>query len=91
MLVLDDCFTLVIGLCWLSESNVNAQDSTFFWQLSFILSDKHLHYILLIQTNFYDFLLQQDAAKVIRGMIQKNPESLNFNVIALSKKVGGGF
>ncbi|KAH9777063.1 ubiquitin carboxyl-terminal hydrolase 3 [Citrus sinensis] len=27
-----------------------------------------------------------DAAKVIKGMIQKNPESLNFNVIAFSKK-----
>ncbi|GMI63577.1 ubiquitin C-terminal hydrolase 3 [Hibiscus trionum] len=31
--------------------------------------------------------LLQDAAKVINGMIQKNPESLNFNVIALTKKV----
>ncbi|XP_039046718.1 ubiquitin carboxyl-terminal hydrolase 3-like isoform X2 [Hibiscus syriacus] len=30
----------------------------------------------------------QDAAKVIKGMIQKNPESLNFNVIALHKKAG---
>ncbi|XP_039002396.1 ubiquitin carboxyl-terminal hydrolase 3-like [Hibiscus syriacus] len=29
--------------------------------------------------------LLQDAAKVIKGMIQKNPESLNFNVIALTK------
>nr|KJB51806.1 hypothetical protein B456_008G232400 [Gossypium raimondii] len=29
--------------------------------------------------------LLQDAAKVIKGMIQKNPESLNFNVIALHK------
>ncbi|XP_052210274.1 ubiquitin carboxyl-terminal hydrolase 3 [Diospyros lotus] len=28
----------------------------------------------------------QDAAKVIQGIIQKNPDSLNFNVIALSKK-----
>ncbi|XVF51822.1 hypothetical protein PTKIN_Ptkin04bG0215000 [Pterospermum kingtungense] len=35
--------------------------------------------------------LLQDAAKVIKGMIQKNPESLNFNVIALSKKVGDAF
>ncbi|XVF13444.1 hypothetical protein REPUB_Repub08aG0208400 [Reevesia pubescens] len=35
--------------------------------------------------------LLQDAAKVIKGMIQKNPESLNFNVIALSKKFGAGF
>ncbi|TYG91219.1 hypothetical protein ES288_A12G244600v1 [Gossypium darwinii] len=32
--------------------------------------------------------LLQDAAKVIKGMIQKNPESLNFNVIALHKKMG---
>ncbi|OWM88342.1 ubiquitin carboxyl-terminal hydrolase 3 [Punica granatum] len=35
--------------------------------------------------------LLQDAAKVIRGMIEKNPESLNFNVIAVSKKAGGNF
>ncbi|KAI9174749.1 hypothetical protein LWI28_022236 [Acer negundo] len=35
--------------------------------------------------------LLQDAAKVIQGMIQKNPGSLNFNVIALSKKAGGAF
>ncbi|XVF13445.1 hypothetical protein REPUB_Repub08aG0208500 [Reevesia pubescens] len=35
--------------------------------------------------------LLQDAAKVIKGMIQKNPESLNFNVIALSKKSGAQF
>ncbi|XP_050376238.1 ubiquitin carboxyl-terminal hydrolase 3 [Argentina anserina] len=33
--------------------------------------------------------LLQDAAKVIQGVIQKNPESLNFNVIAISKKSGG--
>ncbi|PON65113.1 Peptidase C12, ubiquitin carboxyl-terminal hydrolase [Trema orientale] len=33
--------------------------------------------------------LLQDAAKVIQGMIQKNPESLNFNVIAISKKAAG--
>lgn len=32
--------------------------------------------------------LLQDAAKVIQGMIQKNPDSLNFNVIAVSKKSG---
>ncbi|XP_044484087.1 ubiquitin carboxyl-terminal hydrolase 3 [Mangifera indica] len=32
--------------------------------------------------------LLQDAAKVIQGMIQKNPQSLNFNVIAFSKKKG---
>lgn len=30
--------------------------------------------------------LLQDAAKVIQGMIQKNPNSINFNVIAISKK-----
>ncbi|WCJ25819.1 Ubiquitin carboxyl-terminal hydrolase 3 [Euphorbia peplus] len=30
--------------------------------------------------------LLQDAAKVIQEMIQKNPDSLNFNVIAVSKK-----
>ncbi|GKU95613.1 hypothetical protein SLEP1_g8948 [Rubroshorea leprosula] len=30
--------------------------------------------------------LLQDTAKVIQGVIQKNPESLNFNVIAISKK-----
>ncbi|XP_047338383.1 ubiquitin carboxyl-terminal hydrolase 3-like [Impatiens glandulifera] len=30
--------------------------------------------------------LLQDAAKVIKAMIQKNPDSMNFNVIALSKK-----
>ncbi|MED6185734.1 Ubiquitin carboxyl-terminal hydrolase 3 [Stylosanthes scabra] len=30
--------------------------------------------------------LLKDAAKVIQSMIQKNPESLNFNVIAISKK-----
>ncbi|OAY56763.1 ubiquitin carboxyl-terminal hydrolase 3 [Manihot esculenta] len=33
--------------------------------------------------------LLQDAAKVIRDMIQKNPDSLNFNVIAISKKSEG--
>ncbi|KAF2315081.1 hypothetical protein GH714_038124 [Hevea brasiliensis] len=33
--------------------------------------------------------LMQDAAKVIRNMIQKNPDSLNFNVIAISKKAEG--
>ncbi|GLT49130.1 hypothetical protein SLA2020_227080 [Shorea laevis] len=30
--------------------------------------------------------LLQDAAKIIQGVIQQNPESLNFNVIAISKK-----
>lgn len=35
--------------------------------------------------------LLQDAAKVILGIIQKNPDSLNFNVIALSKKDKGAF
>ncbi|KAK3029827.1 hypothetical protein RJ639_038261 [Escallonia herrerae] len=33
--------------------------------------------------------LLQDAAKVMQGMIQKNPDSVKFNVIALSKSVGG--
>ncbi|KAM7255926.1 hypothetical protein ACFE04_011667 [Oxalis oulophora] len=32
--------------------------------------------------------LLKDAAKVIKGVIEKNPSSLNFNVIAVSKKVG---
>ncbi|XP_057976420.1 ubiquitin carboxyl-terminal hydrolase 3-like [Malania oleifera] len=32
--------------------------------------------------------LLQDAAKVIQGVIKKNPGSINFNVIAVSKKVG---
>ncbi|CAM8980338.1 unnamed protein product [Rhodiola kirilowii] len=31
--------------------------------------------------------LLKDAAKVIQGMIQKNPDSVNFNVIAVSKRV----
>ncbi|ONK63538.1 uncharacterized protein A4U43_C07F16260 [Asparagus officinalis] len=31
--------------------------------------------------------LLQDGADVIKGIIQKNPNSLNFNVMALSKKV----
>ncbi|KAG8662305.1 ubiquitin carboxyl-terminal hydrolase 3 [Manihot esculenta] len=35
--------------------------------------------------------LLQDAAKVIRNMIQENPDSLNFNVIAISKKAEGAF
>ncbi|XP_047180774.1 ubiquitin carboxyl-terminal hydrolase 3-like isoform X2 [Vigna umbellata] len=34
--------------------------------------------------------LLKDAAKVIQSMIQKNPDSLNFNVIAISKKSGDG-
>lgn len=33
----------------------------------------------------HNFLLQ-DAAKVIQKIIQKNPDSINFNVIAISKK-----
>ncbi|XP_077235322.1 ubiquitin carboxyl-terminal hydrolase 3-like [Tasmannia lanceolata] len=33
--------------------------------------------------------LLKDAAMVIQTMIQKNPDSLNFNVIALSKKADG--
>ncbi|GMN30980.1 hypothetical protein TIFTF001_003050 [Ficus carica] len=32
--------------------------------------------------------LLKDAAQVIQGMIEKNPDSLNFNVIAISKKSG---
>ncbi|KAI4364836.1 hypothetical protein MLD38_020875 [Melastoma candidum] len=32
--------------------------------------------------------LLQDASKVIKGMIEKNPDCLNFNVIAISKKGG---
>ncbi|MCE3051477.1 Ubiquitin carboxyl-terminal hydrolase 3, partial [Datura stramonium] len=31
--------------------------------------------------------LLQDAAKVIQKMMQKNPDSMNFNVIAISKRV----
>lgn len=34
--------------------------------------------------------LLRDAAKVIQGVIQKNPDSLNFNVIVVSKKSGDG-
>ncbi|XP_057476078.1 ubiquitin carboxyl-terminal hydrolase 3-like [Actinidia eriantha] len=33
--------------------------------------------------------LLQDAAKVIQEIIQKNPDSISFNVIAISKKSGG--
>ncbi|KAL9231159.1 hypothetical protein vseg_006417 [Gypsophila vaccaria] len=33
--------------------------------------------------------LLQDAAKVIKDIIQKNPNSVNFNVIAISKKAEG--
>ncbi|XP_043709457.1 ubiquitin carboxyl-terminal hydrolase 3-like [Telopea speciosissima] len=33
--------------------------------------------------------LLQDVAKVIKSMIQKNPDSMNFNVIALSRKSSG--
>ncbi|KAI4327165.1 hypothetical protein L6164_019659 [Bauhinia variegata] len=35
--------------------------------------------------------LLKDAAKVIQSMIQKNPDSLNFNVIAVSKKSGAAY
>lgn len=41
-------------------------------------------YLIIIFIFFH-----QDAAKVIQGVIQKNPDSLNFNVIAISKKSGG--
>ncbi|KAK7262157.1 hypothetical protein RJT34_29718 [Clitoria ternatea] len=34
--------------------------------------------------------LLRDAAEVIKSMIQKNPDSLNFNVMAISKKSGDG-
>ncbi|KAL0550428.1 hypothetical protein IC582_014938 [Cucumis melo] len=34
--------------------------------------------------------LLQDAARVIKDMISDNPDSLNFNVIAISKKTGEG-
>ncbi|XP_022639130.1 ubiquitin carboxyl-terminal hydrolase 3-like isoform X2 [Vigna radiata var. radiata] len=34
--------------------------------------------------------LLRDVAKVIQSMIQKNPDSLNFSVIAISKKSGDG-
>ncbi|KAG6480386.1 hypothetical protein ZIOFF_063886 [Zingiber officinale] len=33
--------------------------------------------------------LLQDAAKVIKGMIEKNPDSMNFNVMAMSQKQNG--
>ncbi|KAK6783053.1 hypothetical protein RDI58_020849 [Solanum bulbocastanum] len=33
--------------------------------------------------------LLQDAAKVVQKMMQKNPDSMNFNVIAISKRVKG--
>ncbi|KAG5592794.1 hypothetical protein H5410_043308 [Solanum commersonii] len=33
--------------------------------------------------------LLQDAAKVIQKMMQKNPDTMNFNVIAISKRVNG--
>ncbi|CAA0825423.1 ubiquitin C-terminal hydrolase 3 [Striga hermonthica] len=33
--------------------------------------------------------LLHDAAKVIQKIIQKNPDSINFNVMAISKKDGG--
>ncbi|KAK9698828.1 hypothetical protein RND81_08G134000 [Saponaria officinalis] len=33
--------------------------------------------------------LLQDAAKIIKSMIQKNPNSMNFNVIAISKTTEG--
>ncbi|CAL0311645.1 unnamed protein product [Lupinus luteus] len=35
--------------------------------------------------------LLKDAAKVMQSMIQKNPESLNFNVIAVSKNSGDSY
>nr|AFK48497.1 unknown [Medicago truncatula] len=35
--------------------------------------------------------LLKDAAKAIQSMIQKDPDSLNFNVIAISKKSSDGY
>ncbi|KAF5190672.1 Ubiquitin carboxyl-terminal hydrolase isozyme l3 [Thalictrum thalictroides] len=35
--------------------------------------------------------LLQDATRVIKAMIQKNPDSINFNVIVLSRKTEGAF
>lgn len=35
--------------------------------------------------------LLQDAAKVINQMMQRNPDSMNFNVMAISKKAGGAY
>lgn len=35
--------------------------------------------------------LLKDAAKAIQSMIQKDPDSLNFNVIAISKKFSDGY
>ncbi|KAF6146123.1 hypothetical protein GIB67_015561 [Kingdonia uniflora] len=35
--------------------------------------------------------LLQDAAKIIKAMIEKNPNSINFNVIAFSRKVERAF
>lgn len=46
----------------------------------------------LTRLNIFDnnfIFFYQDAAKVIQGVIQKNPDSINFNVIAISKKSGG--
>ena len=40
--------------------------------------------MLVIDMQFWS----QDAAKVIQKFIQKNPDSINFNVIAISKKTG---
>jgi hypothetical protein len=50
--------------------------------------DEILHFKLL--TNAHLNVLQ-DAAKAIQSMIQKNPDSLNFNVIAISKKSSDGY
>ncbi|PNX76667.1 ubiquitin carboxyl-terminal hydrolase isozyme L3-like protein [Trifolium pratense] len=35
--------------------------------------------------------LLKDSAKAIQSMIEKNPDSLNFNVIAISKKSSDGY
>lgn len=52
------------------------------------LPSMHLNITLLFSAFCERLMKSQDAAQVIKGMIAKNPESLNFNVIAISKKSG---
>lgn len=73
-----NCFIVVICLCWPFEPSVHS----FIW---FMCQQKWSN-SNLIQLFDIVFCSQQDTAKVIQGVIQKNPESLNFNVIAISKK-----
>lgn len=48
--------------------------------------------LLFLITKVYIYLnFLQDAAKAIQSMIQKDPDSLNFNVIAISKKSSDGY